>query len=137
MKREFYGNIVLKILSTLDEYNFAVKWSKCKLFQEEIERLGFKNSNTGISPLFDKTIAKKDLPIPKNLNELRSFFGFINQYIKFLPNLASLGSPLRPLLNLKSIFYWNTDHTKAFAKIKQEIINLTENNHLDVKRKLE
>ena len=28
-----HKNIVLKIISTLDEYNFAVKWSKCKFFQ--------------------------------------------------------------------------------------------------------
>ena len=129
-----YKNIVLKFLSTLDEYNFAVKWSKCKFFQKEIEWLGFKISKSGITPLFDKSKAIKDLPIPKNLKELRSFFGSINQYIKFVPNLASLGSPLRPLLNKKSIFQWNDDHTKAFEKIKEEIVNLTENTHFDVKR---
>ena len=130
-----HKNIVLKILSTLDEYNFAVKWSKCKFFQKEIEWLGVKISKSGITPLFDKSKAIKDLPIPKNLKELRSFFGSINQYIKFVPNLASLGSPLRPLLNKKSIFQWNDDHTKAFEKIKEEIVNLTENTHFDVKRK--
>ena len=96
--------------------------------------MGFKISKSGIIPLFDKSKAIKDLPIPKNLKELRSFFGSINQYIKFVPTLASLGSPLRPLLNKKSIFLWNDDHTKAFEKIKQEIVNLTENTHFDVKR---
>ena len=50
-----HKNIVLKILSTLDEYNFAVKWSKCKCFQKEIEWLGFKISISGIIPLFDKS----------------------------------------------------------------------------------
>ena len=130
-----HKNIVLKILSTLDEYNFAVKWSKCKFFQKEKEWLGFKISKSGITPFFDKSKAIKDLPIPKNLKELRSFFGSINQYIKFVPNLASLGSPLRPLLNKKSIFQWNDDHTKAFERIKEEIVNLTENTHFDVKRK--
>ena len=98
--------------------------------------MGFKISNTGISPLFNKTKAIKDLPIPKNLKELRSFFGSINQYPNFFPNLASLGSPLRPLLNKKSIFQWNSDHTKAFEKMKQEIINFAENTHLDVKCKI-
>ena len=132
-----YKDIVLKILSTLDEYNFAVKWSKCKLFQKEIEWLGFKISKSGITPLFDKSKAIKDLPIPKNLKELRSIFGSTNQYIKFFPNLASLGSLLCPLLNKKSIFQWNNDHTKAFEKIKEEIVNLTENTHFDVKRKTE
>ena len=97
--------------------------------------MGFKISKSGITPLFDKSKAIKDLPIPKNLKELRSFFGSINQYIKFVPNLASLGSPLRPLLNKKSIFQWNDDHTKAFERIKEEIVNLTENTHFDVKRK--
>ena len=76
----------------------------------------------------------RDLPFPKNLKELKSIFGSTNQYIKFVPNLASLGSPLRPLLNQKSIFQWNDDHTKAFEKIKQEIVNLTENTHFDVKQ---
>ena len=104
-KRTFsdHKNIVLKILSTLDEYNFEVKWTKCKFFQKETEWLGFKISKTAIAPLFDKTKEIKDLPIPKNLKELRSFFGSVNQYIKFVPNLASLGSPLRPFLNKKSM----------------------------------
>ena len=127
-----HKNIVLKILSTLDEYNFAVKRSK--FFQKENEWLGFKISKTGIIPLFDKSKAIKDLPVPMNLKELRSFFGSLNQYVKFFPNLPSLESPLRPLLKKKSSFQRNDDHTKAFEKIKQEIVNLTENTHFDVKR---
>ena len=92
-------------------------------------------SQTQESFLFAKTKAIKYLPISKNLKHLRSFFGSKNQYIKFIPNLDSLGSPLRPLLKKKMIFQWNSDHKIAFEKIKQEIINLTENTHFDVKRK--
>ena len=129
-----HKNIVLKVLSTLDKNNFAVKWSKCKFFQKEIEWLGFKISKTGIIPLFDKSKTIKDLPVPKNLKELRSFFGSLNQYIRFVQNLASLGSPLRPLLSKKSIFQWNDNQSKTFEKSKQENVNLTENAHFDVKR---
>ena len=129
-----HKKIVYKILSALDSYNFAVKWSKRKLFQKEVECFGFKISKSGIAPLIDKTKAIKDISIPKILKELRSFFGSTNQFHKFVPNLASLRSPLRPLLNKKSIFIWNEDHTKAFEKIKLEIVNLTENTHFDVKR---
>ena len=71
----------------------------------------------------------------ESYKRLTYFFGSTNQYIKFVPNLASLGSPFRPLLNKKSIFQWNDDHKKAFEKIKEEIVNLTENTHFDVKRK--
>ena len=95
---------------------------------------GIQNFENRNRTFFDKSKAIKHLPIPKILKELKSFFGSLNQNIKFVPNLASLGSPHRPLLNKKSIFQWNDDHTKAFEKIKQEIINLTENTHFDVKR---
>ena len=107
---------------------------KMQILSKKIEFLGFKISKTGIIPLFDKSKAKKDLPIPKNLKELRSFLGSINQYIKFVPNLAFLGSPLRPLINKKSIFQWNDDNPNTVTKIKQEIVNHTENTHFDVKR---
>ena len=90
-----HKNSVFKILSTLDDYSFAVKWSKCNFFPKEVEWLGFKDSSTGISPMFDKTKAIRDLLIPKNLKKLRSCFGSMNQYIKHVPNLASLGSTLR------------------------------------------
>ena len=129
-----HKNIVLKILFTLDEYNFESYEQNANSFRKKIEWLGFKVSKTVTVPLFDKLKAIKDLPIRKNLKELRSFFGSIYQYIKFVPNLASLGSPLRPLLKMKSIFQGNDDHKKAFEKIKQEIVNLTEDTHFDVKR---
>ena len=105
-----------------------------KIFSERNRMVVIQNLKNRIIPLFDKSKAIKDLPVPKNLKELRSVFGSINQYIVFVPSLASLGRPLRTLLNKKSIFQLKDDHTKAFEKIKQEIVNLTENTHFDVKR---
>ena len=49
-----------------------------------------------------KSDSIKNLPNPKNISELRSFFGSINQYMKFVANLSSLSSLLRPLLAKKS-----------------------------------
>ena len=81
-------NIVLKILSTLDEYNCANKWSKCNFFQKEVEWLGFKISKTGIIPLVDKSKAIKDLPVPKNLKELRSFFRIYKSVHQVCPEFS-------------------------------------------------
>ena len=126
--------ILTNILNILDNKNMAVKWEKCAFFQKEIQWLGFKISNSGVKPLVGKSDSIKNLPNPKNLSELRSSFGSINQYMKFVPNLSFLSSPLRPLLLKKSVYQWYDEHTKAFEEIKQQIVNITENNHFDIKR---
>ena len=84
-------NILYKIFSILDSYNFAVKWPECKFFRK-IEWFGFKLSTLGIAPLIDKTKAIKVITFPKYLKQLRSCFGSSNQYIKLVPNLVSFGS---------------------------------------------
>ena len=72
---------------------------KCAFFKSETEWLGFKISGEGVRSLVGKADAIKNLSIPKNILELRSFFGSINQYAKFVSNPSALSSPLRPLLN--------------------------------------
>ena len=89
----------------------------------------FGRATIGRKIRFDKKPTK-----PKSISELRSFFGSINQYMKFVLNLSSLSSPLRPLLVKKSVYQWNDEHTNAFEELKQQIVNITENNHFDIKR---
>ena len=96
---EEHKAIVFKILTILDKNKMAVKWGKFAFFKSEIEWLGFKISGEGVRPLVGRADAIKNLPIPKNISELRSFFGSINQYVKFVPDLSTPSSPLRPLLN--------------------------------------
>ena len=86
--------ILSKILNILDNKNMAVKWEKCAFFQKKIEWLGFKIPNSGAKLLVGKSDSIKSLANPKNISELRSFFASINQYMKFVPNLSSLSSPL-------------------------------------------
>ena len=54
---------------------------------------------------------------------------------KIRPNLSTLSSPLRPLLNKKSVYKWDINHSIAFEKLKAEIVNITENSHFDIKEK--
>ena len=97
--------ILSNILNILDNNNMAVKWEKCAFFHKKIEWLGFKISNLGVKLLVGKSDSIKSLPNSKNISELRSFFGSINQYMKFVPNLSNLSSPLRPLrVKNKSIY---------------------------------
>ena len=65
--------------------------------------------------------------------------GCIHQLIKFVPNLAQLSEPLRPLLSKAHIkpqnkLDWKETHTEAFNKIKTEIQNTKENKHFDTNK---
>ena len=126
--------MLTKILNILYNKSMAVKWEKFAIFQKKIEWLGFKISNLGLKLLVEKSDSTKSLPNPKKISELRLFLGSINQYMKFVPNLSTLISPLRPLLGKKSFYQWNDDHTNAFEELKKQIVDITENNHFDIKR---
>ena len=86
------------ILKRLDEENLAIKLEKCEFAKQNITWLGYNITQSGISPNDKKTDSIKSLEPPKTLKQLRSLMGSIHQLIKFIPNLASLLDPIRPLL---------------------------------------
>ena len=61
--------------------------------------------------------------------------GSIHQLIKFIPNLASLLDPIRPLLKKENIvnnkMKWSNEHTDALNNIKNKVSEITEQKHFD------
>ena len=94
--------------------------------------LGFKIDAKGTTPLIHKSDAIRNLKEPNCIKDIRSLMGSINQFIKFIPNLA-LSTPFRELMQKNKPFKWSTVHTEAFEKIKKEICNTVTNHHFDVK----
>ena len=91
-------NKVREVKKILDEANLQLKAEKCVMAQESKEWLAYKLTSTGISPINTKAQGRSDRLRPTNLNQLRSFFGAVNQFNKFIPNLASISFPLRTIL---------------------------------------
>ena len=89
---------VTKCLKRLDEDNLRISLQKCRFAKTEIEWLGYKFTQTGISPLESKTAGILVIPPPTTLKRLRSFLGSVYYIGKFIPHLAQLCHPLRPLL---------------------------------------
>ena len=85
-------------LKNLDEDNLRIDLQKCHFAKKEIEWLGYKFTKTGLSPIENKTAAILAIPPPPALKHLRSFLGSVHYISKFLPNLAQLCHPFRPLL---------------------------------------
>ncbi len=58
--------------------------------------------------------------------------GAISQLNKFIPNLATLCSPLRPRLSKSTKFKWEPSHTDAFNLIKEHISPIATTHHCDI-----
>ena len=117
----------------------AINLQKCEFEKEDIVWLGFKVTPNGVTPTKPKCDAILNLEHPKTLKQLGSFMGCIHHLIKFLPNLAQLSEPLRPLLS-KAItksqnkIDWKDIHTEAFKNVKTQIQNINENKHFDTNK---
>ena len=94
--------------------------------------LGYRISQSGISPLESITAAILAIEAPKTLKKLRSFLGSVHYIGKFIPNLAQISHPLRPLLKKTSKFIWSKEHENCFNEIKNRIANATANSHYNL-----
>ena len=75
--------------------------------------------------------AVKKAPLPKNVQELRSFLGLVHYYGKFIPNLATLLHPLNSLLQTQSPWKWTQECTVAFEEANKSLISAPVLAHYD------
>ena len=78
-----------------------------------------------------KVKAVVDMPAPRDVTELRSFLGMVNYYGRFLPDLATLLSPLYSLLNRLTTWRWGHSQQETFRKVKELVKSERVLVHLD------
>ena len=110
--------------------NLQINLAKCHFATDQIEWLGHSITQTGKTPLSNKTDAIEKLSSPTNLKKLRSFMGSVH-HLKFLPYLSHLCYPLRPLLRKNTKFIWTDEHEEQFKLIKGKIAETTEKKHFN------
>lgn len=86
------------IFKTLEEANMKIQLDKSEFLKTEVEFLGFIVSQNGIKPNPKKVQAIKEIPVPKTLQDLRSFLGLSGYYRRFIEDYAKLVKPLTLLL---------------------------------------
>ena len=126
--------LVEKILKKLDVSNVALKLRKCEFAKTECEWLGYRIGESGIAPLVRKTQTVEDLKTPKSRKQLKSLMGSMHSLHKFLPNLAEVSAPLRPLLSQNNDFIWTSTCEDAFQQLKSLVKNIVKLRHFDIHR---
>ena len=91
---------------------------KTKFAQEEVKFAGYVVSSEGIGADPNKVKAISEFPVPKNITDLRSFMGLVNQLGYFSPDISKTSAPLRSLMSEKTMFKWTQEHDTAFGKVK-------------------
>ena len=122
-----------KCLQKLDADNLRINLSKCHIAnaKHQINWLGFTFSKYDVRPIESKTAAIAEIKAPKTLKQLRSFLGSVYHLSKFIPNLAKICHPIRPLLKKNEKYIWTENHQIHFEHIKTTIANATENTHFN------
>ena len=111
-----------EVLCRLQEHGVRLKREKCCFYKTSVEYLGHSIDAKGVHTTKSKVKAIQEAPIPRNVQELRSFLGLLNYYAKFIPNLASLLRPLHVLLQAKQPWRWTKDCTTTFNKAKNRLV---------------
>ena len=86
------------VFEKLKAAGLKLKPSKCDFFKKEIKYLGHVVSEQGVSTDPDKIKAVTEWPQPTTVTEVRSFFGFVSYYRRFIPNFSKVAKPLNKLL---------------------------------------
>jgi len=129
-KQEHWDNLG-RLLTKLQEHGFRVKLDKCEFFKSSVEYLGHIIDKDGKRPSDSSLAALKQLPVPKDTQQLKAFIGKVTYYGRFISNMADKAAPLYNLLKENTQFEWTADCQHAFTALKDDVVNATSLSHYD------
>ena len=109
------------VLEKLQTSGLKLNKTKCFFLHHRIEYLGYIIDRDGLHPTTEKVRAIQEACMPQNVSELRSFFGIINYYHCFLPNLSTALAPLYHLLQKDVKWTKEKEQDKAFTAAKKAL----------------
>ena len=112
-----------QVFDRFRQANLKLKGKKCSFFCPQVKYLGHVISAEGVAPDPTKIQAMKDYAQPTNLKMVRSFLGMVQYYARFLPDLATIATPLYHLTKKDVRFKWTPECQEAFDKIKSLLIS--------------
>ncbi|KAJ8340687.1 hypothetical protein SKAU_G00353200 [Synaphobranchus kaupii] len=108
--REEHDDRLHKVLERLQGEGLTLN-DKCQFSVDQVTFLGHVISARGIEADPDKIKAISEMPLPKDVAEVRRFMGMVNYVGKFSPHIAELTRLIRDLLKADRLdFLIRTDH---------------------------
>lgn len=115
--------VLKEVFERLTQAGLTVRRDKCNFCRPELKFLGYVVDEFGLRCDPDKVSAILNIPVPKTVKEVRRFLGVASWYRRFIPNFASLVSPICNLLRKGSSFVWSGKCESAFETIKEYLVS--------------
>ena len=96
-------------------------WKKFRFAMDEVDFAGFTITTDGIKPTKQMMGAIESFPQPKNITDLRSFFGLVNQ-VNYVFASSEMLQPFRELLKKNSEWCWDQELDTIFENTKRFIV---------------
>ena len=109
-------------IALVGKHGMILNSDKFQFCQRSVDFAGFRVGENTVEPLPKYIDAIKSFPTPKKLQDVRSWFGLVNQVAHY-NKLTEIMAPFRPLLSSKATFYWSEELQTAFGKSKDFIID--------------
>ena len=94
---------------------------KFQFAKEEVDYTAFRISLSDVKPLPKYLQAIEEFPRPKNITDIRAWFGLVNQ-VSHYGQIKEMMAPFKALLSPKTIFRWTDELEAAFQNSKAAII---------------
>lgn len=110
-----------QIFERLKKAGLKIKGSKCQLFKNEVEYLGFLAGQDGLKVNPRKLNAIQHFPTPTTVKEIQSFLGLANYFRSFIVGFSEKAKPLNKLLHKDTPFKWTKEHENAISQLKYDL----------------
>ena len=124
--KEDHPKDVLAVCKDVDDWKLSLKEKKCEFASEEIEFLGHTVKKGHVLPAAAKLTAITNFKMPTTITQLKGFLGLTGYLCKFIPNYATLASPLYDATKgahskreNKKAPTWGAEQQKAFEELKR------------------
>jgi len=111
--------LVRRVMKRLRKARLWVSIKKSSFHQREVEFLGYKISDRGISKTSTKVEEIRAWSTPEKIVDVQSFMGFANFYRRFITGFSKIAKPLTDLTKKGIKWTWTPSCQDAFDKLKE------------------